>query len=68
MWAELAFLTLGSTVAGMLLWNLAVLGCGAAVGRLPHRQIMTHFRPRKAGAAFASWNEDISKSRGDINE
>jgi drug/metabolite transporter (DMT)-like permease len=29
-WAELAFLALGSTVAGMLLWNRAVLAAGAA--------------------------------------
>jgi len=28
-WGELAFLALGSTVAGMLLWNLAVLSAGA---------------------------------------
>lgn len=29
-WGELAFLALGSTVAGMLLWNVAVLSGGAA--------------------------------------
>ena len=29
-WGELAFLALGSTVAGMLLWNLAVLSGGTA--------------------------------------
>ena len=29
-WAELVFLALGSTVAGMLLWNRAVLAAGAA--------------------------------------
>jgi drug/metabolite transporter (DMT)-like permease len=29
-WAELAFLTLGSSVAGMLLWNLAILSGGTA--------------------------------------
>ena len=29
-WAELAFLALGSSVAGMLLWNLAVLSGGTA--------------------------------------
>jgi drug/metabolite transporter (DMT)-like permease len=29
-WGGLAFLTLGSTVAGMLLWNVAVLSGGAA--------------------------------------
>jgi drug/metabolite transporter (DMT)-like permease len=29
-WGEIAFLTLGSTVAGMLLWNLAVLSSGTA--------------------------------------
>ncbi len=28
-WGELAFLALGSTVAGMLLWNLAVLAAGS---------------------------------------
>jgi drug/metabolite transporter (DMT)-like permease len=28
-WGELAFLALGSTVAGMLLWNLAVLSVGS---------------------------------------
>jgi drug/metabolite transporter (DMT)-like permease len=28
-WGELAFLALGSTVAGMLLWNLAVLSAGS---------------------------------------
>jgi hypothetical protein len=27
----------------------------ADVGRQPHRQIMTHFRPRMAGAAFVTW-------------
>jgi hypothetical protein len=27
----------------------------AAVGREPHRQIMTHFRPRMAGSAFVTW-------------
>jgi drug/metabolite transporter (DMT)-like permease len=29
-WAELAFLALGSSVAGMLLWNLAILSGGTA--------------------------------------
>ncbi len=29
-WGELAFLALGSTAAGMLLWNVAVLSGGAA--------------------------------------
>jgi drug/metabolite transporter (DMT)-like permease len=29
-WAEVAFLALGSTAAGMLLWNMAVLGGGAS--------------------------------------
>lgn len=28
LWSELAFLALGSTAAGMLLWNRAVLSCG----------------------------------------
>jgi hypothetical protein len=27
----------------------------AAVGHEPHRQIMTHFRPRMAGSAFITW-------------
>ena len=29
-WAELAFLAIGSSVAGMLLWNLAILSGGTA--------------------------------------
>lgn len=29
-WAELAFLAVGSSAAGMLLWNRAVLSCGTA--------------------------------------
>jgi drug/metabolite transporter (DMT)-like permease len=33
-WAELLFLALGSTVAGMLLWNLAVVRGGAGISRL----------------------------------
>ena len=27
----------------------------SAAGREPHRQIMTHFRPRMAGSAFVNW-------------
>ena len=27
----------------------------SAVGRQPHRQIMTRFRPRMAGSAFVTW-------------
>ena len=33
-WGELLFLALGSTVAGMLLWNLAVVRGGAGISRL----------------------------------
>ena len=33
-WADLLFLALGSTVAGMLLWNLAVVRGGAGISRL----------------------------------
>ena len=33
-WGEMLFLALGSTVAGMLLWNLAVVRGGAGISRL----------------------------------
>jgi hypothetical protein len=33
---------------------------GAAVGREPHRRIMTRFRPRMAGSSFVTWTAPAS--------
>lgn len=32
----------------------------ASVGREPHRQIMTHFRPRMAGSVFVAWTVPVT--------